>query len=84
MVDVSQIKPFIACEWARHRKRKYNPQGGSIFVCIIILGSLLSSATLGYRKYNRVAVIFHPLPARPIGENDRTKCLPIYPNGWDV
>ena len=43
----------------RHRKRKYNPQGGSLFACIITQGSLLSSATLGYRKYNRVAVVFH-------------------------
>ena len=42
-------------------ERKYNPQGGSIFACIVTQGSLLSSATQGYRRYNRVAVVFHPL-----------------------
>ena len=46
----SRTNPFIACEWARHRKRKYNPQGGSIFACVVTWGSLLSSATPGYRK----------------------------------
>ena len=51
-------------------ERKYNPQGGSLFVCVITQGSLLSSATPGYRKYNRVAVVFHPLPA--------------HRNEWDV
>ena len=33
-------------------ERKYNPQGGSLFACVITQGSLLSSATLGYQKYN--------------------------------
>ena len=61
----SRINPFIACEWARHRKRKYNPQGGSIFACIVTQGSLLSSATPGYRKYNRDAVVFHPIAGTP-------------------
>ena len=46
----SRTNPFIACEWARHEKRKYNPQGGSIFACVVTRGSLLSSATPGYRK----------------------------------
>ena len=26
----SRINPFIAGKWAKHEKRKYNPQGGSI------------------------------------------------------
>ena len=46
----SRINPFIAGKWAKHEKRKYNPQGGSIFACVITQGSLLSSATSGYRK----------------------------------
>ena len=46
-------------------ERKYNPQGGSIFVCVITLGSLLSSATQGYRRYNRDAVVFHPIAGTP-------------------
>ena len=31
-------------------EKEYNPQGGSIVACVITQGSLLSSATLGYRK----------------------------------
>ena len=91
----SQTNPFDMCEWVRCRKRKYTPQGGSIFVCVITQGCLLSSATLGYRKYNRDAVIFHPLsahrngwdgraeglPARSIGWNSLLDSLPIYSNG---
>ena len=46
----SRTNPFIACEWARHEKRKYNPQGGSLFACVVTWGSLLSPATPGYRK----------------------------------
>ena len=90
----SQTNPFDMCKWVRRRKRKYNPQGGSLFACVITQGSLLSSATPGYRKYNRVAVVFHPLPAHRngwdglvdgfpahlIGGNGRTKRLSIYPN----
>ena len=78
-------------------ERKYNPQGGSLFACIVTQGSLLSSATLGYRKYNRVAVVFHPLPAHRnewnglldgfpahlIGENVCTRRLSIYSIGWN-
>ena len=93
-----RTNPFDICKCVRRRKRAYNPQGGSLFACVITQGSLLSSATLGYRKYNRDAVVFHPLPAHrngwdgrgeglpafPIGWNGRTKCLPIYPNGWNV
>ena len=46
-------------------ERKYNPQGGSLFACIITQGSLLSSATQGYRRYNRDAVVFHPIAGTP-------------------
>ena len=48
-----------------HKERKYNPQGGSIRLTSSTQGSLLSSATLGYRKYNPDGV---------------TVSLPIYHN----
>ena len=78
-------------------ERKYNPQGGSLFVCVITQGSLLSSATPGYRKYNRVAVVFHPLPAHrnewdgwadgllaySIEWDSRARRLSIYSIGWN-
>ena len=44
------------CKWVRRRKKEYNPQWGSIVACVVTRGSLLSSATPGYRKYNRDAV----------------------------
>ena len=31
-------------------EKEYNPQGGSLLACTVTQGSLLSSATLGYRK----------------------------------
>ena len=80
----SRINPFIAGKWVRCRKRKYNPRGGSIFVCVITQGSLLSSATLGYRKYNRDAVIFYPLPAQRNGWNVWAEGLPAFPIGGSV
>ena len=79
----SRINPFIAGKWVRCRKRKYNPQGGSIFVCIITQGSLLSSATPGYRKYNRDAVVFPPLPAHRNGWDVWAEGLPAFPIGWN-
>ena len=77
----SRINPFIAGKWAKHEKRKYNPRGGCIFACVITQGSLLSSATLGYRKYNRDAVNFCPLPVFPNGGNSLLDSLPIYSDG---
>ena len=93
-----RTNPFDMCKWVRRRKRAYNPQGGSLFACVITQGSLLSSATLGYRKYNRVAVVFHPLLAHRNGWDgwadgllaysiewdSRARRLSIYSIGWNV
>ena len=49
---------FVA--WRAQIERKYNPQGGSIHLISSTRGSLLSSATPGYRKYNPDGVA--PLP----------------------
>ena len=78
-----RTNPFDMCKWVRRRKRKYNPQGGSLFACVITQGSLLSSATPGYRKYNRDAVIFYPLSAHRNGWNVWAEGLPAFPIGWD-
>ena len=43
-----------------YTKRKYNPQGGSNHLTSSTQGSLLSSATLGYQKYNPGGVASTP------------------------
>ena len=63
-------------------ERKYNPQWGSIFVCVVTQGSLLSSATLGYREYNCDAVVFiHCQHTETDGMFEKRCCLHIQSDG---
>ena len=65
------------------RKESTTPKGVAFLFASFTQGSLLSSATLGYRKYNRDAVIFYPLPAHRNGWDGRAEGLPARPIGWN-